>query len=129
MTTLSAFLERDLTASATPFSETDFRISASISSLGSTFCQFEYSSGYSGFKTWPLRPTETVSSPFHMNVWCGTDRCLPSFTGPSARNWETFFAVLAFSEMISRILLPFITQTVSLTSYKRHPHRNRWRPV
>jgi hypothetical protein len=109
MTTLSAFFASDVTAWATPFSETDFRISASMSSRGSTFCQFEYSSGYSGLRTCPLRPTETVSSPFHVNVWCGTDRCLPSLTDPSERNWAIFFAVFAFSEIINRILLPFYT--------------------
>jgi hypothetical protein len=34
---------------------------------------------------------------------------LPSLTGPSERNWAIFFAVFAFSEIISRILLPFYT--------------------
>jgi hypothetical protein len=34
---------------------------------------------------------------------------LPSPTDPSERNWAIFFAVLAFSEIISRILLPFYT--------------------
>src|SRR5215211_4886447 len=114
MTTLSAFFESDVMAWATPFSETDFRISASMSSRGSTFCQFEYSSGYSGFRTCPLRPTETVSSPFHVNVWCGTERCLPSLTDPSERNWAIFFAVFAFSEIISRILILVITQCSGL---------------
>src|ERR687897_3275783 len=85
-----------------------------MSSLGSTFCQLEYSSGYSGFNTCPLRPTETVSSPFQLNVWWGTERCLPSFTDPSERNWAIFFAVFAFSEMISRILILVITQCSGL---------------
>src|SRR5215212_1737660 len=109
ITTLSAFLERERTASATPFSETDFWISASIRLEGSTFCQLEYSSGYSGFRTCPLRPTETHSSSPHSKVWCGTERCLPSFTCPSARNWAIFLAAFAFSEIISRILSLFIT--------------------
>src|SRR5918999_6179591 len=121
MTTRSAFLASDLTALATPFSETDLRISASMRSEGSTFCQFEYSSGYSGLSTWPLSPTETHSSPFQVKVWCGTLRCLPSLTGPSARIWAIFFAALAFSEIINRILILFITQCDDLS-------RVSWRP-
>src|SRR5215207_2467396 len=108
-------------ASATPFSETDLRISASMSLDGSTFCQFEYSSGYSGFSSCPLRPTETHSSPFQVKVWCGTLRCLPSLTDPSARNWATFFAAFAFSELISRILILVITQCSTL--FHRHKRR------
>jgi len=69
MITRSAFFASDLTAAATPFSETDLRILASISSRGSTFCQLEYSSGYSGLSTCPLRPTETHSSPRQVKVW------------------------------------------------------------
>jgi hypothetical protein len=114
MTTLSAFFASEVMACATPFSETDFRIWASMSSRGSTFCQFEYSSGYSGFRTCPFSPTDTVSSPFHANVWCGTERCFPSFTDPSDRNWAIFFAVFAFSEIISRILILVITQCSGL---------------
>src|SRR5215216_1676618 len=110
MTTRSAFFASDLTAFATPFSETDLRISASMSSEGSTFCQFEYFSGYSGLRTWPFRPTETHSSPFQVKVWCGMLRYLPSLTDPSARDRAIFFAAFAFSEIISRILLSFITQ-------------------
>src|SRR3712207_5871079 len=87
----------------------DLRISASMSLDGSTFCQFEYSSGYSGFSTCPLRPTETHSSPFQVKVWCATLRCLPSLTGPSARYWAIFLAAFAFSEIINRILLRFYT--------------------
>src|SRR5215212_1285207 len=110
ITTLLAFFARERTASATPFSETDFFISASMRLEGSTFCQLAYSSGYSRLKTWPLRPTETHSSPFQVKVWCGILRCLPSLTGPSARNRAIFFAAFAFSEIINRILLSFITQ-------------------
>src|SRR5215210_4217651 len=118
-TTRSAFLERERTASATPFSETFLRISASMRVDGSTFCQLEYSSGYSGFRTWPLRPTETHSSPFQAKVWCGTERCLPSFAGPSARNWAIFFAAFAFSEIISRILLRFYTDKEHLVGRRQ----------
>src|SRR5215218_369622 len=123
ITTLLAFFARERTASATPFSETDFFISASMRLEGSTFCQLAYSSGYSRLKTWPLRPTETHSSPFQVKVWCGTLRCLPSLTDPSARNWEIFFAALAFSEIINRILILFITQCSTLF------HRHKPRPA
>src|SRR5918998_318048 len=125
MTTRSAFLASDLTAFATPFSETDLSISASIRSEGSTFCQLEYSSGYSGFSTCPLSPTETHSSPFQVNVWCGTLRCLPSLTGPSARIWAIFFAALAFSEIINRILILFITQCDDLSRVSCRPGARR----
>src|SRR5829696_1435516 len=119
ITTLSAFLERERTASATPFSETDFRISASIRLEGSTFCQLEYSSGYSTLITCPLRPTETHSSPFQVKVWCGMLRCLPSLTDPSARNQAIFFAAFAFSEIISRILLRFYTDKTQFVGRKQ----------